>query len=240
MKKFLFSAANSTVAKEQLNLPATKDKIRHAFPHENSCYQYEWIDDVTVPLLSDAFRSPTQTIVAFQFSGHGSAKQLSFMRPAAWHNQKINARSLAEFFGLQPSLTLVVFDSCNSVGLARACIDAGVPIAIGTNHSLQDAASLVFNQYFWGGIVAGRSISHAFEEAKQLYITENNRFLDQPSWELIVNPNKPDAAEHAWDFEDCRQQPQQMNHQQSIMNVQNTKVAINEVKGDFTFNESDT
>ena len=115
-------------------------------------------DDVIEALLEE---KPT----ILHFSGHGDAEQGLVLEAPSGGHQCVSGKALARLLRAIPdSLRLVVFNACDSLGLAQSAATV-TDVAIGMNQPIGDRAAITFATGLYQGFAYGRSFQESFDLA---------------------------------------------------------------------------
>jgi len=227
MSQFIFALAHSPVAGMGINLSNTQKYIEDAFqgyePGIKSFIHNVTLNDVQHALTVKEDSSPQ----VFQFSGHGTEDHLHFFNREGNERRLVEHEAFAHILAEIKSLKLVIFDCCLSHKLARACVAAGIPAAIGTSSELADKSSHELCDYFWKAIVKGGSIHQALTQANKLYEADQTFSDHYSTWELFLNPEYPQPKDISWDLTGAQTSKRQKATEDSTnIKVANSKNVI--------------
>ena len=154
----------------QLQITKESDAIQEALlasKHRDLISLVNPILAVTREKLAHAYRLRPKIV---HFAGHGDERSLSIIED---HHLLANETALsAEEFHkvlktIEEKVVLCVVNACESEGLARALVDAGVvEYAVGWPSKVSDSTAITFSRALYGALGDGRTICDAFDIAK--------------------------------------------------------------------------
>ena len=114
--------------------------------------------------LLQAFNEIQPDIV--HFSSHGTPKAELVLEDKDGNALRVTEDALASLFkNVTDNIRLVVLNACHSEAQARV-ISQHVECTIGMSMEVGDEAAIIFASMFYGALAFGRSVGHAFEQAK--------------------------------------------------------------------------
>lgn len=127
------------------------------------------------------------------FSGHGGGQAILLDRQEVRTSGGLAvnfdvARSMIAATDKRPQL--LVLAACQTVSGARVFLDV-VPLVVAMSDNISDWAAAFFSRRFYGALVSGRSVGHAFEQAKAYLVAEQLQDAHLPT---LLSADGVDAA----------------------------------------------
>lgn len=164
--KILFLASNPKDSNTPLRLDEEirqiRDKIRAAEFSDTFDLQSRWA--VRPRDLLQTFNEVQPHIV--HFSGHGSTHSELILEDESGNAKPVSVDAITSLFGvLKDNIRLVILNACHSELQARA-VSSVIDCTIGMNDAIGDEAAIAFASTFYGALAFGRSVGHAFDQAR--------------------------------------------------------------------------
>jgi hypothetical protein len=135
----------------------------------------EKIFEVSLDDLFESFndRYSFKNVQVFHFGGHSSQVDITIGKDTSSEtgtsgNSEVSAEGFAEFIGNQQGIKLVFLNSCSSEGIATEILKKGIPFVVGTTSEVRDDDAVVFAEYFYKALAAGKSVRASFKQVHTL------------------------------------------------------------------------
>lgn len=127
------------------------------------------------------------------FSGHGTNQDELVLQNSSGNAAIISLSSIVNMFEHFDFVRLIFFNTCHSYNQAAACTQH-VDAAIGMNQEIGDQAARIFAAQFYSAIGFGKSIPHAFKQAKSALMLEGIKEDSTPVLHLRPGVNESDLV----------------------------------------------
>lgn len=175
-----------------LQLPKEHKAIVSGLKQSNFPRQFTLIESVyaaTIEELGDLYVNQPRLI---HFAGHGDERSLSFVKDQELlaSSVPVTAEKLGRILSHYPQpIAAIVFNTCNSAGIARALVENGVvEIAIGWEGKVGDSAAITFSELFYKHLGNGLAVGRAFGIASECSVSDAASFQGKLFCRDGINP----------------------------------------------------
>jgi hypothetical protein len=114
------------------------------------------------------------------FCGHGEENGDLIFEDDNGNNKYLSKEVIEKIIkSIAGKIKLIVFNNCHSYVQAETAVKH-VDVTIGMNDKIEDEAAIKFALQLYSSIGYGLSVNQAFEQAKSLMMTENEKWYDVP------------------------------------------------------------
>eukprot|EP00475_Leptophrys_vorax_P001431 TRINITY_DN10770_c0_g1_i6.p2 TRINITY_DN10770_c0_g1~~TRINITY_DN10770_c0_g1_i6.p2 ORF type:complete len:723 (-),score=157.95 TRINITY_DN10770_c0_g1_i6:2143-4281(-) len=182
-----------------LDIDAERKELEQVFTESNRDFRvrYDWC-------CAERFQGCiTRRCKALHFSGHGFNGSLGFETPyGELQNLKLeDLKALVSVGAKNRAISLVFVSACNSEQAGKAFVDAGVPhvIAVDARYKISDRACHSFSKQFYLSLLAGDTVSDAFQKGRNGVATDPFIFDEKEAAKFLLLPPNGNHDEPIFD-----------------------------------------